>query len=187
MHGMAFSYLHFISPSFTPSFFSDNCSTRWQGHLRYTYALSWGIWPCYHSACSSVCWCSMILYLFVIHSYLQVRGIGCSINCTQVVCEYPSNCSRTCLIVSHSTQPKLSSPLYHSILTLCASLNCDHDSSLDTSSLKWWRKKKATWKRDNLWLAVKPKWWTACTHIRGGHRVELTGWVKSAVDGMHRS
>ena len=30
-------------------------------------------------------------------------------------------------------------------------------------------------------------WWTACTHIRGGHRVELTGWVKSAVDGMHRS
>ena len=30
-------------------------------------------------------------------------------------------------------------------------------------------------------------WWTVCTHIRGGHRVELTGWVKSAVDGMHRS
>ena len=30
-------------------------------------------------------------------------------------------------------------------------------------------------------------WWTTCTHIRGGHRVELTGWVKSTVDGMHRS
>jgi len=26
-----------------------------------------------------------------------------------------------------------------------------------------------------------------CTHIREGHRVELTGWVKSTVDGMHRS
>ena len=38
------------------------------------YTLSWGIWPCFHSAHSSVCWCSMTLYLFVICSYLQVKG-----------------------------------------------------------------------------------------------------------------
>ena len=40
---------------------------------------------------------------------------------------------------------------------------------------------------DQIYLPPTTRWWTACTHIRGGHRVELTGWVKSTVDWCHDS